>query len=414
MTNWWSERGSRNRQPNLIRCSGRASLVGTWIFGIMLTGFVWILWMALLDQPPEWMRELDLAWLDHAIVAMTVLAGIVTVAALAAALLATRDWRLLGPAHLALDPYPPGIGGEIGGVMTLQARPAQLDECVLALQCIRRRRNASSSRNTSWHETVLWETEGLPHIDDAGRTSRVVVRFPLPDGQPASFSETNEQIVWRLHLEVNVKGRQLHRTFTVPVGDEPTPPRTLQRYPLTPDRPVSEEDLPRAWVRESRDAGRVQFFFPPFRHLKAILSLAIISALVFGVPGVIMLWMRLSGEGPPIAVPVVLLLFAFLLILPVLWLPLSRRITASRDGLQFRQAWFGLPLGSWSLAPAEIERFSHDSGKQIRFGERRQEVFYHVFVHTPDGRKKRCSGDLPGPVMTERYEQRLREALDSR
>lgn len=402
---------TRLQAPNRIRCTGRSALAATWIFGGVLTAMAWGFWSVLLDQPPQWTQELGIESHDLSVI-LTVLATLITLIALTSIGMATRNWRTLGPVDLLLDPYPPGIGGELGGILLLNVRPNQLEERQIAVQCVRRRRNsASSSRNTSWHETVLWEAEGTPHVDSAGRQSRLVMRFHLPPDQPASFSETTEQVVWRVYLEVMVDGRGLRRTFTVPITDTPVQSTSLQRYSLTSDHP-STEDLPRAWVREIPTQGRLQFHFPAFRHLKALATLAIIGLLAFGGPALLLLWMRWSGDGPPLVFPVLLLLVAFLLVLPLFWLPFSLRVTADRSGVRLQRFWFGLPIVDRFVDRVNIQRFEASSNKQIRFGDQRQIVFHQVFLHTHDHRVFRCSHDLPGPIMAQQYEQRLRHALN--
>jgi hypothetical protein len=161
-----------------IHCSGRAELAATWFISLFLVGFIWMLWFVFVAQPPALPRGIETQAFRTAI---TVAAVLVTLAAAGVVLTATRNWRLLGPARLQMDPFPAGVGGEAGGVIQLAARFGAQDRVALALQCIRRRRSGSG-RNSSWHETVLWEQEGLPHMEAAGRGTRLVMRFPIPAG----------------------------------------------------------------------------------------------------------------------------------------------------------------------------------------------------------------------------------------
>jgi hypothetical protein len=402
---------TREDAGGTIHCSGRAELAATWFISLFLVGFIWVLCFVFGTQPPALPGGIE----THAFrTAITVAAVLVTLAAAGVVLTATRNWRLLGPARLQMDPFPAGVGGEAGGVIQLAARFGAQDRVVLALQCIRRRRSGSG-QNSSWHETVLWEQEGMPHMEAAGRGTRLVMRFPIPAEQPPSRGDNAEEIVWRLYLQADLGGRVLRRQFTLPVGDDPRPSRSLQSYPLTPGRPV-EDGLLRPWVRETRQAGQTVFLFPAFRHLKTTLSLAGFGLLSFGAAGGVMLWMNLASQrgDPPVVFPVVFLFFAFLMVLPVFWLPFSLQVFASPDGLRIRRYWLGLPVGSRQLARPELSGFSAKSGTQVRFGTQRHEVFHHLVAHTQDGRKLRCSAGLPGPTAIQHYEHRLKAALDWR
>jgi hypothetical protein len=128
------------------------------------------------------------------------------------------------------------------------------------------------------------------------------------------------------------------------------------------------------------------------------------------------LWMNIVGQrgDPPLVFPIVFLFFALLMVLPVFWLPFSLQVSASPEGLRIRRYWLGMPVGSRQLPRPELSEFSAKSGTQVRFGTQRQEVFHHLLAHTQNGRTLRCSAGLPGPTAIQRYEHRLKTALDWR
>lgn len=391
-----------------ISCSGRGELIGTCFVAIMVTAAAWMLLPPLEEHAWRLPYRLPFALAQYGPKA---LALAVTLLAALAVLRAMLDWRKLGPATLTMDPWPAGLGGELGGVIQLATRPASGDRIALVLQCIRRRRSGTG-RNSSWQETVLWEDEGLPVIEAGARGGRLVLRFPLPVDHPASETSGNEQIHWRLYLEADLGRHHLKRSFTVPVDAQPGSSTSLTTYPLTPSRPITES-LPPREVREIRERGGTTFLFPAFRHLRVALSWAIFGLGFFGLTGGFMLWLWLTGDrdAPPVMFPVVFLLVGTLTLLPLFWLPFSMRVTATPEGLTVRRHWLGMPVGHRQLGAHEISSFATHSGNQIRIGDGRQEVRYHLLALSDSGRRIRCSAGLPGQTLIRLYETRLRRAL---
>ncbi len=391
-----------------ITCSGRGDVLGAWFFAIMLGGAVWLLFPQLEQYVWRIPFVIPLPLVQYG---PTALALAVSLLAALAALRATLRWRKLGPATLTMDPWPAGLGGELGGVIRLAARPASGDRIALTLQCIRRRRTGSG-RNRRWQETVLWEDEGLPVIEAGGRGARLVLRFPLPGDQPASDTSGNDQIHWRLYLVADLGRDHVRRNFTVPVNAQADGSTSLTAYPLTPSRPVTQA-LPPQDVREIRERGGTTFLFPAFRNLRLTLSWATFGLAFFGLVGGVMLWLWLTGHrtAPPLAFPVIFLLIGSLMVLPVLWLPFSLRVFVTPESIIIRRRWMGIPVGGRRLNAQDVRELVTNAGMQTRTGTGHHQVRYHLLAHTHDGRKIRCGAGLAGQSAIRLYEARFRQAL---
>ncbi len=403
--------GGSPGQQGRISCSGLTEVAVTGVIGLLLSSFVWILWSVFRKELPG---PLPLGlegenWQSFT----TGVAILISLGALGVFWRSLRNYNLLGPAHLQMDPFPAGVGGDVGGVIDLPTRLSERDRVKLHLQCLRRRRD-NSRTDSRWLESVLWEAEGRPELFNRGGGSRLVMRFaPPPDSSPSQDGST-EQVVWRLHLEANLQGQALHRQFILPLDSTPrSSSPELQRSALTSSRPA-ESELPPGWVQEQWAPGRNIFYFPAFRHLKTKLSLAAFGLLFFGLTGAVMLWLNIIGhrEAPPLFFSLIFLAFGSFMVLPVFWLPFSYRLTVSTSGLEWQRFWLGVQVGSWQLPRSQIHSLSHKSGSQIGSRQQgRQEVFYHLVAHSSDGRKLACSGGLPGPAAIELLEKKVKDSL---
>lgn len=247
----------------------------------VLTGFT-LLWNLvafgitagfLLDRPPRF----------PAIEYLILLFPVVGLLLAWAAIKAFRQWRRYGLLNLSLDPYPGSIGGEVGGSLTLSARPAELKDLEAVLSCVHVRITRSSGKGgSSRSESVVWQQHANTRVEMAANGSRIIFLTRVDAGLPSAEPPSNNHHQWLLKLAS--KQAQLDRQFDLPVFDL-SQART-SRLPIDPEPPAADHtQLPPEMVQVSRRDDGLELVYPPSRS-GASAWILLLFGLVFGGLGV--------------------------------------------------------------------------------------------------------------------------------
>jgi hypothetical protein len=251
-----------------------------WGFAIVWNGIAWAAMFAARD---DMRREKALMFL-----ALFPLVGVLL---LALAIYQTMRRLKFGRSILVMETMPGCVGGWLAGNVQTRA-PIVADNGVhLALRCIRRV-TTGSGKNSSTNETTLWESEQtivgrLPQGSQGG--SAIPIAFKIPEKcRVSDDSNTRDQIVWRLRLQVALPGADYAADFVVPVFDAPqtqpvgfVPHAEHTAAPIRGAEPQKsgQSDDPR--IQFLRGPGnRKRFIFPAGRQVGCAVTVTIF-ALVF-------------------------------------------------------------------------------------------------------------------------------------
>lgn len=203
---------SPNRRTSRVSTDGKKPISssekhGFWLFGIMAAVFLGVSLPGLKAIPDEagngnWMILLVLLF---------------PLAGLWLAYMAWktwRNWRYYGPAPLYLNPEPGQIGGDIGGLITLNRR-LDKEHWSVTLQCVRIR-ISGTGKNRSRHERVLWQADQVPEVRHSADGSEVLFCLETPSELPATDDKGSNQIEWRLLLTGPTEPIPLERSYTLP------------------------------------------------------------------------------------------------------------------------------------------------------------------------------------------------------
>ncbi|MDF1762628.1 MAG: DUF3592 domain-containing protein [Oleibacter sp.] len=256
-----------------------------------------------------------------------------------------KNWRYYGRTPLLLNPYPAKNSGQIGGEITVAHRGLKASWSV-TLQCVRKVKG--TGKNSSSHETVLWQRKTQPEIREVG--DKTLVRFVFsPDEElPASYQKGRTSLFWRLSLQGPQTPVKLERNFVIPV-EEGVGHSTVE---LTAEHvsKVSKKQLIEAKksisrqleIREHND----EFFVvsKAGRHLSMSLWLTVMGAIFAGVG--LFLFHQAATEG--------LMLYFMGSIFSLFGVPcffggifmLGRSLETSISGgvVHTKRSWFGRPL----------------------------------------------------------------------
>lgn len=126
-----------------------------------------------------------------------------------------RNWRYYGPAPLFMDPAPGQLGGDIGGRIVFTKRLDADADWAVTLQCLRVR--ITSGKNSSRHETLVWQQDQVPEAHHRAHGTELGFCFTPPVDLPESDDDGRDQVVWRLLLSGPTEPVALERSYDLPV-----------------------------------------------------------------------------------------------------------------------------------------------------------------------------------------------------
>lgn len=164
----------------------------------------------------------------------------------------TKQWLIFGNTLLRLDPFPGSIGGQVGGIISINKLHETNAGFRIELSCTRSTRstgngifignNDHSNKSREYRETI-W----IRHINAVQtRTAKgidISFKFNVPHNLPSTELTTSEQrtifrcsqehIVWELKLTSKTKIGKLDRKFEIPVFN------TGEHYSQNAETPIS-------------------------------------------------------------------------------------------------------------------------------------------------------------------------------
>ncbi|MQX54491.1 DUF3592 domain-containing protein [Alcanivorax sediminis] len=133
-----------------------------------------------------------------------------------------QNYRFFGPTPLKMDPEPGQAGGQVGGQIHL-GRPVPDDASLSVwLSCVRFY-YSGSGKDRKTRESILWQTEQRAYCVPRQAGTDIQFCFDAPADQPAtrererSLSGRQDWIRWRVSLEGQLEGRELKRSWEIPV-----------------------------------------------------------------------------------------------------------------------------------------------------------------------------------------------------
>ena len=211
----------------LIQSTDRATVLGAWIFALFWNGVSSFVFFVVPQELAKGNKGVIIA----------LIFPVIGVALLVWAVRATIRWRKFGQSVFKMISVPGVIGGGLAGGIQIPHKLHASEGVRVRLVCLQRV-TTGSGKNRSTTENVLWEDEKVITKDPVSdpRHTVVPVFFQIPPGWPATDSEGNQTIVWRLEAKAKVPGVDYFAQFEVPVfvteksrtSAEPLPDLTQQ------------------------------------------------------------------------------------------------------------------------------------------------------------------------------------------
>lgn len=305
----------------------------------------------------------------------------------------TLGWRRFGQLRLTLDPYPGSIGGQVGGSLDIPIAYHPQQRFPVSLQCVRSYATGSG-KSRSRHETLIWQSSGLAHGQPtATGVTRLAVCFDVPANLPVSETYSDDYRFWRLELNADLPGVDLHRQFEIPVFA--TAEKSHTALPPSANHPQLNEEREaniEAIASIKQIPGGVRMHYPMLQSAAGNNLVGLVCGLFFAGAGVLM---HLESDATTILVWIFTLVGGLITFISLKWLFTSLHVQLDHNGLISERYWLGMPIGRDQIPRAHIKKLYIDFSVRGQSAKSYQEIC-KIYALTRDGKKILVATNLKG------------------
>ena len=399
-------------QSASIRSEARGSMITMWVFSA--------LWW-LVSGPTTWfiIPEIRSGNLPALIGFVFPLAGIFLVIK---AIRQSFEWRRYGVIELLLDPYPGGIGGNVGGKLRFKTNARSSGRFNVELACIFSYLSGGSDK--SRNERIRWAEMGPAHVDDSAGELELSFRFDIPDDLPESdIEESEDYYIWR--LTVSSEDEPLNRSYHLPVFKTGERSRFIDHdiSAICREQHQAETERSRQAVAfgnfdKTRLAKVVtitklhpglRLSFPMFRNWPLTIIALIFAGFFGGISTAILLnFGSTSGWGilgTIISLP--FLLVGIFCSVATIYVPLNNlRITIRRNQLIILRRLLFVPILFKQLASQQVKEFAVERSGSTGQGIKKVE-HYKIRAVCFSGSRYTIAEDIDGQELAEQLRDYL-------
>ncbi|MCH7823544.1 MAG: DUF3592 domain-containing protein [Acidobacteria bacterium] len=300
------------------------------------------------------------------------------------------QWRKFGNSEFEIFSNPGVLGGCLEGRIHTNIRHRPDDGFALTLSCIRKVTTGSGdSRSTS--EKVLWQDSfDIPAntLLTGPHGASVPVRFVIPyDAGPATDTEADDPVEWRLEVAAELPGVDYSTHFTVPVfrtpESDPDLEAEIHEAAAGSRRDPVERLRDAGIVRRPTPSGGVVYVFTRARAKGVAIGLTLFMIIWFAI-----IW-GMIDFGAPIFFPSMFGLVAlpFVFFIFVLWLK-ETRVEISGGNLTFTKRM--VPSGKTvTFRAVDVVSIKTKGGMQA--GNR---LYYQIILKTRAGKEHTLAAQL--------------------
>lgn len=336
---------------------------------------------------------------------------------------ATADALRHGDVRLVMDPFPGGMGADVGGAIVLaRVRYAPELRFPVVLRCVYTYQNSSDSGEKEFrtHEEVVWQSEGYAQVRpampgdagapgavgtgaQAGRGVRLAFRFEVPAGLPESGQAAGDSTHrWQVLVDSESPALKFSRRFEVPVFA--TGARTAATLPHAVHHPhmQARRDAAMASVYTLEAiAGGVKIYQPYGRMWRYQLFWMGVGAVFLAVS----IALGRNGESAFFR-----LAFGGAGCTMVVWglyaVANSLRVQLDRQGLHTERRLLGLMMAWQRIPAAEIVRLGLRETFSVQDSKRRT-TFYRLQAELQNGKRVTLADSLEGRSNADRLLARV-------
>ncbi|MFQ5937479.1 MAG: hypothetical protein ACE5LB_13835 [Acidiferrobacterales bacterium] len=329
------------------------------------------------------------------------------------------QWWRFGALKLTLDPFPGALDGDVGGTIEIPVRGLPRRKVQITLNCVHVR-ISSSGKNRTRHEHVVWRERGMVDPEPGVRGWRLPFKFAVAADLPESSPPSNNYHEWIVHVECDLPGADIDRSFAVPVlknaGSQRSSVSSGYLQHETPARQLSP-----SIARVSHGPQGLLIYYPLTRNITMGLMTFIFGLIFLGFPAYMAHQMIAAGfatgpmDGFVVGVSgMIALVFALVaLLLIVLGLYLlgnTLTVTIAADGVHTVRRVYGIPFRRYAPRDEVVDLGSKITSQR---GQGAKATVRHTLMaKTQSGRAITLGDGVRGVANAKALMRVMREALN--
>ena len=358
----------------VIRSDARSGMIGIWIFTV-----IWNLISA-----PVAFQFIDIWKEEGAVALLALLFPGIGMGLVFWAIKLTREWQRFGITPLQMDPFPGSIGGDVGGEINVGIPYQSGMVCKLTLSNIYSY-VTGSGKNRSRSERVEWQDDGYAKIIPRQGGIGLQFRFEVPDGLNESQEHSTRYYFWRLHVELEMPGTDLDRSFEIPVYKTGKLASRI-RVNSSKDQPAGVAPLKATDLLPLTTRGNSTVLsYPMLRKPGHSLGLLVFGSIFAGVG--VFLWSQAAREGMMLYfMSLVFGLVGGAIVLGAIWSAFNA-LSVTLDGRTVTsiRTLFGIPVSNYRYEYSDVISIEADEGMKSRSGNKHK-IEYSVIARVPGGK----------------------------
>ncbi len=416
----WRER--KGWQTDHIRSDAKSSITGMWFFAII--------WNAI-SSPVLFFFEEEWSKGNFGIL-IALLFPLVGIILLYKAISMTREFRRFGIIEFVMDPYPGGIGGNVGGSLQIEGLNEYDAEYRIELECVYSYMSGSGDDRRRY-ENIRWAEAGNAQVDSMGMGVRLSFRFDIPDNLPEADIEQKESYTfWRLKVKAEIPGVDLDRTYNIPVYNTGERSRYVSRDLSAQALEVRESEAEESQaaisrgdfhltelsrsLRFSETQQQARLYFPMFRNkVLTVFSLIFAGGFDFATYSILS---GFGSSGGAFGILAVIFAIPFGLIgllatIAAIYLPFNNlTVTIGNGQVKILRRLFFIPVLIKRINNHEVHRLSVKSSGSTGQGTK-MISHYKVTAHYGVGKTATIAEDIDGVDLANQFKDYLFTRIQS-
>ncbi len=318
------------------------------------------------------------------------------------------EYRRFGLTPFTMDPFPGGIGGQVGGTIDIKARLKHDTQYKINLANIYSYVTGSGD-DKSRRENILWEKTVIAHAEPYLDGTRLSFTIDVPaDGvRPSDALRNHEDYdLWRVNVTCDIDGVDLDRNFEIPVYATGEKSRNIS-HRIIEDMKSGDDEYNDKMVDQHlplrQSMQGYELYYPYFRNIKSGIGGLVFGAIFAGVA----IFTFYESDVPYVFTTVFGLVGGLIILFSIYSMTNSLHVYSDGVYLYSRRKILGVPFGRRAMLLNDIRDLKIANSSTYNAGKK--QLSYYQIRALDGGRKKMTIAEgLPGRNVAERAVEEIK------